>query len=223
MMIKYIYLVFLVFSSFYLQGQTLNNNHINKVDSGKLKSDVNKKSGTKPFKLIDKSEKFLWLENRYSQKVKDSIKAIIINRKLCKILSEPEIAALGYVATYIGSECNWDGECNEDSSNLNCKVLTALNLGYQCSEKHLGFLRKWFKNDNKILEELKNDCNAQSCYDGVQDSFKEIILEVKGNDISIHVSAYGSDIHSNQSWSWSETYYFQFDRDNIKLIERINH
>lgn len=80
---------------------------------------------------------------------------MIVNEELCKTITDPERAALGFVVTFVGSECDWDGEAKDDFSNLKCKTLTSLNLGYQCSDKHPGFLRKWLRYDVKPAYELR--------------------------------------------------------------------
>ena len=173
----------------------------------------------KKIKLKDKTVKFLWREDKYDEELKDTFSTIIINEKLCKTLTEPEIAALGYVVTYIGSECQWDGKYNEDRSNLKCKALDALNLGYQCSDKHLGLLRKWFKNDTKVLEEL-NYCPTTPFTASSQETFDEITLTTKGDKISVWFGANGVNMPMGESWYWTETDYFQLDNDNIKLIKK---
>lgn len=170
--------------------------------------------------LRDRTEKFLWREEKYDEELKDTFNTIIINEKLCKTLTEPETAALGYVATYIGSECQWDGECNDNRSNLKCKILTALNLGYQCSERHLGFLRKWFMNDTKVLEEFNTNCPTVPYTASSQNTFDEITLKVKGNNISVWYSASGINMPMGESWSWTEINHFKFENDNLRLIRK---
>ncbi|MFA7133043.1 MAG: hypothetical protein WC108_07065, partial [Bacteroidales bacterium] len=139
--------------------------------------------------------------------------------ELCKTLTDQERAALGYVATFIGNECDWDGDTKEDRSNLKCKILSALKLGYQCSDTHLGFLRQWFKNDKKSLKELE-DCSEIPSTATIQDYFDEINLKVKDNEITISFKATGYDVREEESWNWEETDYFIFENDNIQLIKK---
>lgn len=160
--------------------------------------------------LKDKSIKFLW---------RDKNSAIVINKEFCKTMLDHEKAAIAYVATFIGNDCDWDGPYNSDRSNLKCEILTALGLGYQCSEKHLGFLRKWFKNDAKALKELEN-CPTTPNTATIQDTFDEINLVTKGNKISVFFKANGVNLREESSWSWSETNHFEFNNDNIKLIKQ---
>jgi hypothetical protein len=171
------------------------------------------------FQLKDKTIKFLRRDDKYDEALKDTFNSIFIDEDFCKTITDPERAALGYVATFVGNECLWDGEANDDRSNLKCKILTALNLGYQCSDKHLGFLRQWFKDDKKSLEQLEN-CPTTPYTSTIQDTFDEITLTVKGNEILVFFEASGVNTREGDSWSWTETDHFQFDNDNIKLIKK---
>ena len=188
-----------------------------KVDSV---NNLNESTSERIHPLINKTAKFIWRENKYDNKLKDTFSTIIINENLCKTLSEPERAALGFVVTFIGNECNWDGEAKDDRSNLKCKTLTSLNLGYQCSKEHLGFLRKWFTNDSNSIKELK-DCPTTPYTASVQETFEYINLTVKGNLISVEFGANGVNLQNNDAtWSWTETDYFRVDNQGLKLIKK---
>lgn len=180
----------------------------NKVADADTSSDTNKIESAETFALTDKTIKFLW---------RDSSNSIVINKEFCKTISAPEKAVLGYVVTFIGNECWWDGDYTENRSNLKCEILTALDLGYQCSDKHLNFLRHWFKNDSASLNKLEA-CPTTPNTSTTQDTFDEIILTTKGNRISVFFKANGMNMREEKSWSWSETDYFQLYNDNIKLI-----
>lgn len=173
----------------------------------------------KPPTLTDKTVKFLWREERYDEALKDTFNTIIINEELCKTLTDPERAALGFVVTFIGSECNWDGEAKDDFSNLKCKALASLNLGYQCSDKHLGFLRQWLRNDSICLKELK-DCPTIPYTANSQSTFDFINLKVKDSIISVEFGANGVNMRMGETWSWTETDYFQLAKDYIRLIKK---
>lgn len=172
-------------------------------------------------KLTNKKVKFLWRANKYDEVLKDTISAMSINEDFCKTITDPERAALGYVATFIGNECDWDGDYRDDRSNMKCKILTALDLGYQCSDKHLGFLRQMFKKDNRVLKELESD-NCPTTPEGstIQETFDEISLIVEENKISVFFKASGFNTRDSYSWSWTETDYFQVDNGSIKMIKK---
>ncbi len=209
-MTKYLYILTII--SLASCGQTNNNSDINEINNNDTLTKSNEVVPSQDYTLTDKTVTFF---------SRDTNSSIVINEEFCKAITEPERAALGYVATFIGNECNWDGDYTDDRSNLKCRILTALNLGYQCSDKHLGFLRQMFKNDTKVLEELKSD-NCPTTPDGatIQDTFDEITLTVKGNLISVSFKANGVNMRESESWSWSETDHFQLDKDNIKLVKK---
>lgn len=171
--------------------------------------------------LTDKTVKFLWRADKYDEELDRTFNSIFIDEELSKTLSDPERAALGYVATFIGSECDWDGDFKEDRSNLKCMVLSALDLGYQCSDQHLGFLREMFKNDSGVLDELKSEnCPTVPYTASNQNTFDEITLTVKENTISVFFKANGINITTSERWSWTETDHFQVNGDHIKLIKK---
>lgn len=216
-MTKYLYIATLVF----LASCGQKNNNSNKIEV--VTDTVSKKeeiTSEEKFKLTDKTVKFLWRADKYDKALKDTFHSIFIDEDFCKTITDPEKAALGYVATYIGSECQWDGEANEDRSNLKCKILTALNLGYQCSDRHIEFLKKWFKNDKKVLDELKDNCPTIPFTASSQETFGDIILTVKDNQIAVWFSVSGVNMPMGATWDYSETDYFQLDKDNIKLIKK---
>jgi len=175
-------------------------------------------SNAAPRLFADTTVQILWRDNVYDNKLKDTFNSIVINETYCKTLPDPARAALGYVATFIGNDCWWDGETKDDRSNLKCKILTALDLGYQCSDKHLGFLRQWFRDDKKAIQELAS-CPTTPYTSTIQDTFDEIRLTIQGNKILVWFSANGVNFREGKNWSWTETDHFQFDQDKIKLIK----
>jgi len=168
--------------------------------------------------LKDSTVKFLWREDRYDEELKGTYNTIVINENYCKTITEQERAALAYIATFVGSECRWENdEPKADRSNLKCKILTALDLGCQGSEKHLVFLRKWFKNDKKCLKKLENIPSTPYTAT-IQDTFDKIDITVKGNTIKVWYKASGVNLRDELYWGWTETDYFKFEKDNLQLI-----
>ena len=217
-MIKTIFFATLIFITCSMQANT--NKGTDKNTKEDSVTDLNESTPKRIYPLNNKTAKFLWRKNKYDKKLNSSSSTIIINEKLSKTLSEPERAAIGFVVTFIGSECNWDGEAKDDRSNLKCKTLNSLNLGYQCSTEHLGFLRKWFANDNNSIKELK-DCPTMPYTASVQETFEYINLTVKGNLISVEFGASGVNMQNNfATWTWTETDYFQVDKQGLKLIKK---
>lgn len=173
----------------------------------------------KPLKLTDKKVKILGRETRYDEKLKTDINAIVLNEKFLRTIADPEKAALAYVATFIGNECEWDGPATDDRSNLKCKLLTALNLGYQCSTEHLGFLERWFRSNKEILKELEG---CPTIPDGatVQNTFETIDLEVKNNRIIVSFNVQAINVREGKSWTWTEKNVFDFKDNELLLIKK---
>jgi len=189
-------------------------NNQNHSDSTQIDS-----TSTDQIKLEDKNIKFLWRENKYNDDLKMDINTIVLNEDYIKTISEPEKAVLALVATFVGNECEWAGKANENRSNLKCKILWALNLGYQCSSTHLDFLRKWFRGNKEIIEELAN-CPTTPDGATIQDTFDEINIEVKGIQIIVSFKVSGFNIREEKGWKWTEKDVYELQGDEILLIAK---
>lgn len=167
----------------------------------------------------NKPVKFLWRAEKDDVVLDQSYNDMVINESFCNSISNQEKAALGYVATFIGNACNWDGEVNEDRSNLKCKILTALNLGYQCSNTHLGFLKHWFSQDEKALKKLEV-CVTMPETATVQTTFNEISLvtDEDKHTITVKYKVQGVNMRESKSWHYTQTDYFEFTCESINLI-----
>jgi len=144
-----------------------------------------------------------------------------INEDYIKTITNAQRAALGYITTNIGNDCYWDGEKKADESNLKCKFLSALNLGYQCSETHLSFLRQWFKKDPEVLKNLET-CTKTASSDKIQDRFVGLRMSTTNNTIKIVYGAMGMDTETQKRWRWIEESIYSFTEKEIKQIKRKN-
>ncbi|MDO6390791.1 hypothetical protein Q4E40_11685 [Pontibacter sp. BT731] len=161
--------------------------------------------------------RFLWREQVYDAGLQDSVSTIVIDQALADRLTDAERAALGYVVTFIGSECDWDGNANEEFSNLKCKALTALKLGYQCSDQHLGFLQNWFRNDQEVLARLSS-CPRVPFTASNQQTFDEVYLTTKSDTIQVWFSASGVTLPMNAAWEWTEENVFLVQGSALNLV-----
>ncbi len=166
----------------------------------------------------DTKVKFLWRENIYSEELNDTVSTIVIDTAYCSSISDPQRAALAYVATFVGNECWWDGNATRDRSNLKCKILTALRLGYQCSDLHLGFLRRWFRDDSKVLVKLE-DCPTTPFTATVQETFDSINISVSDDVIIVEFSVTGFNIREDLDWHRKEEITFRCYADKL-IIEK---
>lgn len=170
-----------------------------------------KNSNDATVELKNGSAKFLWRKTVWDPEIKDSVSAIFINEEYCKTISDPEKAAIAYIATFVGNDCMWDGDAQEDRSNLKCRILTALDLGYQCSDKHLNYLRKWFRNDAHALEQLA-DCPTIPYTATIQSTFEYIDVKTTKNKIWISYTIRGVNMREGSSWR-------EYRIDEFKLID----
>jgi hypothetical protein len=168
--------------------------------------------------LSDKKVKILWREQVYYTQLQDSVNTIMLDTNYFKTMSDAERAAIGYVATFIGSECSWEGEANEDMSNLSCKLIQALSLGYQCSENHLGFLRKWLAGDQASLTRL-SDCPLTPYTATQQSTFDNMSIEVIGNVIKITSDANEVNMNNNTVHYWQQTDTFMVEGEHLTLLK----
>ena len=172
------------------------------------------------FKLKDNKTKVLWRENVYYEDLKTEVNTIILNKEFIKNITEPERAALAYVASFIGNECEWDGKVNQDRSNLKCSILTALDLGYQCSDSHKNFLQKWFAKDAKALKNIEK-CMTMPNTATIQTTFEEVSIITKEVDQTIQITykVIGFNLRENNSWNYTKVDKFQYNTGTITLID----
>jgi len=195
----------------------------NESENGVNKPAIPKSEQNNPnsFSSKDTTVQFLWREMVCETSLNDSVSSLFINYEYINLMSDPEKAALGYVATFVGNDCWWNGDADENRSNLDCRIITALDLGYQCSDRHLDFLRHWFRNDAEVLSELqKSNCPTTPNTSTIQDTFDDIELTVKGDSIIIHYNVRAVNLREQESWKWTETDYFKINKDYIKLIAK---
>lgn len=151
--------------------------------------------------------KFMWRDVKSYE--------IVLNHDYIKTMSIYERAALGYVASSVGNGCNYE---DDNAQYLNCDILSALNLGYQCSDRHLSFLRSMFQDDQKVLKELQEPCSE--IVDGAtsQTTFDYINIEVIAkNTIVVSYGVSGVYLRESISWEFTVTDTFEVSANGIIL------
>jgi hypothetical protein len=173
-----------------------------------------------PFKLKDKNVKTLWRETQYDEALKAEVNTMVLNENYINSISAPEKAALAYVATFIGNECEWDGKVNDSRSNLRCKILTALDLDYQCSDTHYGFLKKWLSKDANVLKTLET-CTTIPNTATKQSTFNEILIQTNAQNQTI-IIRYKVNVHNMREASvigYTKIDTFQYNLGDLTLID----
>jgi hypothetical protein len=126
------------------------------------------------------------------------------NTAYLKNISVYERAALGYVATFVGNGCNYEGDFNLNKEHyLKCQFLAELDLGYQCSDRHLGFLRSMFKNDKNALAELAGPCPEIIYGATSQTMLTKISIEAPlKNEIRVKYHVSGVNLRETTDWDY---------------------
>jgi hypothetical protein len=154
----------------------------------------------------------LWLDNK--------LDSLVINIKVIKKIRESERAAIAYVALHDSRDCDWDGEPNANHTNLSCSIITALGLGYQCSDSHIQLLKHWFRDDSTILQEVKYCPMTPSTSHQIHGIDKVILTRMRNNYFGIVYEASGANIRSESSWSFSESIVFKTEGDKLTIVSR---
>lgn len=158
--------------------------------------------------------KVIWREDVYDPSLKAKVNVIKIDDSYFASISEPEKAVLGYLASTIGNECFAEG----NKQNVKCKILTALNLGYQCSEESKTYLKSWFRDDAAIVSQIEN-CKP-TIASTVEKTFDEVKISSADNVIKIELKGLKLNIKENSASKWSESISFKVSDNNLTVVER---
>ncbi len=159
-------------------------------------------------------QKVVWREDIYDPNIKATVNVIKIDENYFANITGPEKAVLGYLASTIGNECFADGS----KQNVKCKILSALNLGYQCSDECKSYLKNWFRDDAVILGQVEN-CKP-TLPTSVEKTFDEVKISSADNKINVELKGLKLNIKENSVSKWSETILFNVNGDKVSLGER---
>ena len=159
-------------------------------------------------------QKVVWREDVYDPDIKGNINVIKLDDNYFSKISDPEKAVLGYLASTIGNECYADGS----KQNVKCKILSALNLGYQCSEGNKSFLKNWFRDDAAIATQIDN-CKP-TLPQSIERTFEEVKISSADNMIKVELKGLKLNIKESSASKWSESLEFKVEGDKISLVNR---
>lgn len=169
----------------------------------------------------DTSIDFLWLKKVWDQELRDTIEQIEINKKYADTASQEVKLTLAYTSLFAGSNCWWKGEeANNDMTNLECAILTAISMGCQCSNEHIGPLQIAFAHDSVALLKIQ-DCAAVPNTATYQNSFTHISIQKNKNIITLYLQA--EFINSNKQIvkPWEKTLIFEVSQKGIIVRKEI--
>ncbi len=159
-------------------------------------------------------KKIVWREDVYDGSLKASVSVIKIDESYFSTVTDPEKAVLGYLASTIGNECF----AETGKENVKCKLLTALNMDYQCSDANKAFLKNWFRDDAAILKQIEN-CKPLIAKT-IEKTFDEVKISSADNVIKVSLKGLKLNIKENSASKWSENLTFKLDGDKLALTER---
>jgi len=163
---------------------------------------------------------FLSRQIAYDEALDAEVSTIVINQSYLHNITPPEKAALAFIAYDIGNECEWGSDSDGNRRVLWCRIISALDLGHQCSDKQLSFLRNWFSKDTVALEKLKS-CRTIPNTANIQTTFDEILIQKNDTEKTITVSykVTGINMRESESWHWSQIDVFEYDSEHIVLVD----
>jgi hypothetical protein len=151
--------------------------------------------------------KLLWMRKDYE---------LELDQAALACLTDGERAAVGYVATVVGSQCDWRSSPNAigEGALMDCKLTKALGLGPQCETRHKEFLTKWLGDDAPAkCWKIPTTAYSQAVLD-------EVTLANEGPLILVTFKATGTTGPGGRAWSWSESLTFAPRGDALKLAKR---
>lgn len=157
----------------------------------------------------------VWLDTKENE----SYQSIHIDSLYFSEIDSVSKAAMGYVVTFVGNECWWandDETAIEERSNLKCTILNALDLGCQCSDRHLTYLRKWFQYDEKVLKELE-DCPTIPYTSTIQTTIKELRILRLPTEIVIKTKEAQINTREDYYQEYSKNYLFSYINNQLLL------
>ncbi len=135
-----------------------------------------------------------------------------INTAFLQEIGAPEKALLSWYLLAYGNECN------AKSSKIKCRILEALKISDECSDKHIRFLKKWFKDDILVNIKLKN-CPVLPIDASIQNDYKRIELSRSFDTLRIHYEVWGMNNSQEKSWNVNRTDSFLIKGEQLRQIK----
>lgn len=140
------------------------------------------------------TRRLLWLEDG---------SRTALDHEALRCLSDAERAAVGLVAAQVSSQCDWDSSGGDPARHLDCPLTSGLGLGFQCEEKHRGYLLRW------LGDALPPRCPRIPGTAYAQAVLDEVTLVTRGGKIVVQYRATGTHGPGEKTWTWSERFEFQ--------------
>ena len=140
---------------------------------------------------------------------------LVLDEAVLRCLSDAERAAVAFVSTTLGTECDWiSGTDLSAPEHMDCKLTTALGLGYQCEAKHKSFLVDWLAN------EIPDRCARIPTTAFSQSVLTDLSLKTEAPTITVDFRAVSTTGPGGTTRAWSETIVFEEKNSRGLLIRQ---
>ncbi len=97
-------------------------------------------------------------------------------------------------------------------AKLTCELSSEIGFDDQCSDEHIAFVKKWFRRDSAVFQEL-NKCARVPATAGRQRVFSAIEIEEKGNVVDVRYTITHMDNRNGSqiSHQFFDRYELDFD------------
>lgn len=140
---------------------------------------------------------------------------VVLNLEFISKMNDEERAVLALLSTYAGGEC-----MNDEDNNFKCSLTSALNLGNQCSEEHLAFVKKWFLKDYDVYTSL-SDCYSVPYTATNQFKFSEIYFSRSYNRIIVNYKIQGVRFEEEYFYNYKIKETFELKDGFLYLIDKV--
>lgn len=145
---------------------------------------------------LDAPKKLAWTDPSTYQ--------LLLDEAALRCLSDAERAAVAYVATTVGTECDWvEGTDLSAPKDMDCKLTTALGLGPQCEEKHRALVHEF------LGHEMPAQCAKIPTTAFAQTILSTLSLEHQAENITLTYETVTTTGPTGKASRWSEVVEFR--------------
>ncbi|OQA98402.1 MAG: hypothetical protein BWY22_00883 [Bacteroidetes bacterium ADurb.Bin217] len=150
----------------------------------------------------------LYLEKKWDSELHDTLEKITVNDIYIQTASPEAKYILGYASILAGTDCWWQGEVpNSEFTNLQCLLLSSLDMGCQCSKKHIDTLMYAFSSDSVLLSTIQT-CTPIPYSATYHNTCDYISIEKKKSNYILHIKARTINMRKQTQTPWEKRIIF---------------
>ncbi len=165
----------------------------------------------------------LWLQKTWNSELRDTLEKIMLNDIYIQTASPEAKYILAFASVLAETECWWQGEePNTDKSNLSCLLLSALDMGCQCSKTHIDTLLYAFNSDSNIMKQIYK-CTPTPYTATFQNTCEFISLQKTANNYILHLKARAFNTRNQTQTPWEKRIVFEITDSGIVSKKSIDY